>query len=403
MVEMTAIPRWLILGGAAALALATGAGGYWLGQLRPVAEPAQAEAKAASDKAEPRHNDAPAELVLDAAQIRASGIEVEAVSDVMFAGEVTASGRIVPAANAEAQTTARVAGTVVRLVAKLGDRVRVGTPLAVIDSREVAEARAAHARAARSETLADATFAREATLYRKRVTAQAEYQQAAAARDAARVDTRLAAENLRALGVSAGSSGSRTFTLTAPIAGAVVAVDTRAGETVDAAKALFRIADQRIVWAELLVPARELGRVAVGGRATLEAQGEGHSHTGRIKSLSPTIDPATGAATAIVEIGNTNGELAVGKLVTARIASRSGSATRGALSVPRDAVQEVDGKSLVFVRTQRGFTPREVTRGPGTGARTAVLSGLKPGERIAVANAFILRAELGKGEAEHDH
>lgn len=71
--------------------------------------------------------------------------------------------------------------------------------------------------------------------------------------------------------------------------------------------------------------------------------------------------------------------------------------------VPRDALQEVEGRTVAFVKVPRGFEARPVTVRPGTADRAAVLAGLKAGEAIAVVNSFILKAELMKGEAEHEH
>jgi cobalt-zinc-cadmium efflux system membrane fusion protein len=57
----------------------------------------------------------------------------------------------------------------------------------------------------------------------------------------------------------------------------------------------------------------------------------------------------------------------------------------------------------VFVRTPRGFVVRPVTVGTGSDAAVPIISGLRVGERVATVNAFVLKAELGKAEAEHDH
>ena len=71
--------------------------------------------------------------------------------------------------------------------------------------------------------------------------------------------------------------------------------------------------------------------------------------------------------------------------------------------VPRAAVQEIGGESVVFVRTPEGFEKREVVLGRGDQDGVEVVFGLDPGERYAAANTFVLKAELGKSEAEHSH
>ena len=71
--------------------------------------------------------------------------------------------------------------------------------------------------------------------------------------------------------------------------------------------------------------------------------------------------------------------------------------------VPRAAVQEIGGESVVFVRTPDGFAKREVVLGRGDREGVEVVFGLDEGERYAAANTFVLKAELGKSEAEHAH
>src|SRR5690606_4744831 len=75
----------------------------------------------------------------------------------------------------------------------------------------------------------------------------------------------------------------------------------------------------------------------------------------------------------------------------------------GALSVPSEAVQTVDGATVVFVQTSEGFRAQPVLAGRQAGGATEILRGLTGAEKVAAANAFLLKAELAKGEAEHGH
>lgn len=335
-------------------------------------------------------------------QLRAAGIKTARLTDSPLAGEVIASGQIVPAQSARAEVTARTPGVVVRLLRQLGDPVSIGTPLAVIDSREAAEAQAAHAQAMRAETLARANYQRERSLFDQKVTARADFEKAHAEYDAARIAREAAAEALRALGAAPGGRGtSRLVEVRSPIAGRVTAVETTPGTYVAADAELFEVADQRVVWAELSIPGRDVGRVRIGQRIEVIPQGESLAHPGRIRFVSPAIDPVTGAAKAVARLDNSVGELAIGKVVTARITSAEGGPS--GLMVPRDALQEVEGRTVAFVKVPQGFEARTVTARPGTSDRTAILSGLKSGDEIAVVNSFILKAELMKSEAEHEH
>lgn len=398
----------------ALIALATALAGGAAGYLLRGATPAGVEAAHADEKGGDSHADEhgakehaeggakaePSIVQLTTDQIRAAGIETAAIASSPLTGEIIASGRIVPAQSSRAEVTARTSGVVVRLLRRLGDPVEAGTPLAQLDSREVAEAQAAYARASRDVDLARAAFRREQTLFEQKVTARADYEQAGAALDTATIARDAAAEGLRALGATPGG-GSRLTQLRSPIGGRVTAVETTPGAYVNAETKLFEVASQATVWVELNVPGGEVLRVRQGQRVEVMPQGEAHTHSGRLQFVSPAIDPVSGAAKAVVELANPAGELAIGKLVTARILTTDDGPS--GLMAPRDAIQEVEGRTVVFVRVPNGFEARPVTVRPGTSALVAVLSGLRPGEQIAVVNSFILKAELMKGEAEHDH
>ena len=390
-----------LIGGAAIIALVGGGAGYVLrGQAAHSDEAAQSAKSGGDAEAEA----APTEgtIMVTEAQLRTAGIVVAAVGEGFAGGEVTTAGVLVPPTQSVGHVTARTSGVVVRILRQLGDRVAVGDALAVIDSREVAEAQGASARARRAAEAARTVLAREESLFRQRVTARQDYEAAQAAYDAARIDAQQAEQALRALGAGTGGGTTRLMTLRSPIAGEVTSVSVTPGEYVPPERELFQVADPRTVWAELMIPARDIQRVLVGQTIMLSVQGSDHPHTGRIRFLSPAVDPATGAAKAIATIDNRDGDLRVGQNVSARVTTPGSDGQRVPV-VPRSAIQEVEGRSVVFVRTPRGFVMRPVTVGTGNDAAVPIISGLRVGERVATVNAFVLKAELGKAEAEHDH
>jgi cobalt-zinc-cadmium efflux system membrane fusion protein len=390
-----------LIGGAAIIALVGGGAGYVLrGDAAQSDEAAQSVETGGDAEAEA----APGEgtIMVTEAQLRTAGIVVAAVEEGFAGGEVTTAGVLVPPTQSVGHVTARTSGVVVRILRQLGDRVAVGDALAVIDSREVAEAQGAAARARRAAEAARTVLAREESLFRQRVTARQDYEAAQAAYDAARIEASQAEQALRALGAGTGGGTTRLMTLRSPVAGEVTSVTVTPGEYVPPERELFQVADPRTVWAELMIPARDIQRVRVGQTMMLSVQGSDHPHTGRIRFLSPAVDPATGAAKAIATIDNRDGDLRVGQNVSARVTTPESDGQRVPV-VPRSAIQEVEGRSVVFVRTPRGFVVRPVTVGTGSDAAVPIISGLRVGERVATVNAFVLKAELGKAEAEHDH
>jgi cobalt-zinc-cadmium efflux system membrane fusion protein len=100
-------------------------------------------------------------------------------------------------------------------------------------------------------------------------------------------------------------------------------------------------------------------------------------------------------------LDNRAGQWRVGEAVTASI-TLAGDGGESVVSVPATAIQTVEGKSVVFVRTKKGFQAVPVVLGDRAGANMIVRSGLKGNEQIAISNSFALKAELGKGEAAHE-
>jgi membrane fusion protein, heavy metal efflux system len=120
----------------------------------------------------------------------------------------------------------------------------------------------------------------------------------------------------------------------------------------------------------------------------------GASLPAEVRSVTSALDPQTRAATVVLTLRDRAG-VAVGEAVQARIRPRaSGPAL---IVVPEEAVQRLDGRDAVFLRTDKGFRVQSVQVGARSGGRATVLAGLTPGQSIATRNAFLLKAELGKG------
>ena len=121
---------------------------------------------------------------------------------------------------------------------------------------------------------------------------------------------------------------------------------------------------------------------------------------GKIVFKSPMLNPETRSARVVAQISNKSGVWQPGAFVTAGIVVEE---QKAPLVVPKTALQTVGKDQVVFVRTPEGFEKREVVLGRTDGQSTEIVFGLDPGEEIAVANTFTLKAELGKSEASHAH
>ena len=119
--------------------------------------------------------------------------------------------------------------------------------------------------------------------------------------------------------------------------------------------------------------------------------GDGQNIEGRVRSVTPALDATTRTATAVIDAPGA--QLVPGRGVRVRMFISAGSASgNSAIVVPEEAVQSVEGKDVVFVRTSTGFKPQSIVTGQRSAGRIEIVSGLPAGSAIATKNAFHLKA-----------
>ena len=193
--------------------------------------------------------------------------------------------------------------------------------------------------------------------------------------------------------------------LTAPLAGTVTKRELARGEVVNTETEAFVVADLSNVWVMLTVYPRDLDTVAPGQPVTLRSPGL-EPVEAMIDYLSPTVDEETRTATARVVLDNPEGRWRPGLFVTGVINTGSRKRPNGTAGddsqgvvIPRSALQEIEGRTAVFVQNADGFEPRFVEVGETGGDTVRIVRGLKPGERYVATNGFTLKAELGPRRA----
>lgn len=191
----------------------------------------------------------------------------------------------------------------------------------------------------------------------------------------------------------------QSYSVVSPLDGVVTARDANAGEQTGD-RPLFTVADLSSVWAELSVFPRDVAKIRVGQTARVRSVDTGLSTDGKVIYIAPFGSSSNQTLTARVQLENRNRNWPPGLYVTAEVMLTS---TPVALAVASESLQSLDGRAVVFVMGEHGFEPRPVERGRSNEDFTEVLAGLRAGETYATKNSFILKAELGKGEAEHEH
>jgi cobalt-zinc-cadmium efflux system membrane fusion protein len=379
-----------LYGAVAAAVLLAGAGGFALSTLvnRPAA-PAEEEHGEEGEHAEGGGS----EVKLTPQQATAAGIAVVTVSHG-GAGDLRLTGRVEAAPSARAAVAAPVSGAVVRLLVAPGSNVGAGGGLAVIRSAEGAAVRAESVAAGAEAEAARAALAREERLFKAGVTARQDFEAARAAAARASAEAVAARAKVSAAGAP-GASGETV--VRSPIGGVVTALQVAPGGFVAQGGAVAEVANPANVEVVFNAPAEAAAKLRVG--APLKVIGpDGSEADAVIVGIAPLAQGATGAA--IVRARPSGGRLTPGAAVSAAIATEAA----GYPTVPSEAVQTVAGSSVVFVAEADGFRAQPVTPGRSGAGYTQIIAGLKGGERIAGRGAFVLKAELAKGEAEHgDH
>lgn len=346
-----------------------------------------------ASESEADHADEEGIVRLTEEQISTSDIEIIPVEVSSLDAEIIAQGSVAPSPQGQAVLSAGAEGRVSRINKRLGDAVGRGETVATIESREAAAISSDVASAASRAELARTRYEREQRLFEERVTARADLETARA-----ELQQAVAEANRARQAASASSVSGRFIAIRSPISGRVTAAPAVLGSYVTPQDELFRISNTNQIQIEAAVPPEDARKIASGDPARVETP-EGEI-AARVLAVTPSADLENRSAIVVLSPG-ANAGLVPGEYVRVHIRPRAGATASSALVVPTEAVQSVEGREVVFVRTPTGFRTQPVRTGARSGDRVEIVEGIAAGTRIAGRNAFLLKAELGRGETEH--
>jgi membrane fusion protein, heavy metal efflux system len=402
-----------MIGGVAILA---GGAAFWiLPEARTALAPLIRVAKGvpSAQPAERGHDHGPPGVIkLTTDQIAKARIEVAEVGGCTISRQVTVPGTVTPDADRVGRVAAKVVGTVAELRKRLGDSAVKGEVIAVLESREVADAKSEYLAARLANELQQELTARDKSLWEGRAVPEQQYIKSRNAAAQAEMRLNIARQKLLALGVEADEVAAlpkspegllRNQNVRAPIGGQIVERRVDLGAPVGREgqeSEIYVIADLSSLWVDLSVPTSDLANVAMGQPVAVVARQAGLRADARVIFVSPLLQADTRSARVIAAMDNVSMAWRPGVFVTAQISIAEQPVE---LCVPRAALQTIEGQQNLFVRTEEGFEKREVVIGRGDDTHVEIVFGLDPGEVIATTRTFVLKAELGKGEAGHDH
>jgi len=317
--------------------------------------------------------------------------QLAAAEKIELAGELKATGSVVPDISREVPVISLANGRVVDIRARLDDNVKKGQLLLKVQSPDVTNAFDAYLKAANDEQMANKAYVRMQDLYQHGAVSQAVLEQAEDTEKDAKADLTAAEEQLTTLGVDKDHPSS-VVNVYAPISGVIVAQNVTnaaaAGVALSGSATAFTIADLSRVWVVCDVYENDIPRLQLGQEAKIAINAyPDRPLAGRVSDIGPILDPSLRTAKVRIEVANP-GFLKLGMFATATFTSR---VKETHAAVPADAILHLHDRDWVFVPAGGNqFRRTEVHTGQMiTGNRQEVLSGLEPGRQV-VANALLL-------------
>jgi membrane fusion protein, heavy metal efflux system len=312
------------------------------------------------------------------------------------------AGRILANENRLAHLSARVPGRIVAVYANLGDRVKEGDRLLLLDSPAFGEAQLEYRKARTTLGVTEKALERAKALIDRGAIGAGEYQRRDADYENARADLHEAEEKLHLLGMTEREiqrlaakklphAEVAQVSLRAPFTGEVIERNATIGEVIDPNKMLFTVADLSTVWVRADFPEQQAGRLKTG--LTIEVRVSAYPDTvfrGAITYVGAVIDPATRTVTARADVSNPDRRLRPEMFAEVTLMTDE----QSVLSVPRGAVQQVGNRLVTFVvRGPRRFEPREVTIGEASEDYIQVNSGLAADDQVVTQGSYALKSE----------
>jgi len=342
-------------------------------------------------------------------QIAGAGIVVETAGPAQIKTTLELPGEITLNRDKVAHVVPRLAGVVSSVRKNLGDPVRKGEVIAVIDSRELAGLKSEYLASIKKRELAGITFEREENLFEKKISSEQDYLSSRQSFEEAEITMEAAAQKLYALGLSkadlkglseASQAELTGYAVRAPFDGVIIEKDISLGEAIKEDADIFMIADLSTVWVEVTIYAKDLNLVQPGQKVTVGSKPLGLEQQGTLTYLGSLVGGQTRAAKGLVVLPNSDRKWRPGLFVSVVVLQQEVAVP---VAVSAEAIQTYRDWSVVFTQFGNFFEVRPLELGRRDEQWVEVIEGLSAGEKYASRNSFILKAELGKAGATHEH
>lgn len=359
----------------------------------------------ADNKADEGHEHEDEKITLTAQQLAEQGLKIGTVAAGPVDQVKALSGKLVVNTDQQAHVSPNFSGHVEQVNVALGQTVTKGQPLAVLSVPELIDQQANLRIAQENLNLAQQDYLREKQLCSQGISAKQDYQRAENYYRQAQISIQAAQSRLNALGASAGNNGR--FIIRAPMSGVISQKDIVVGENVQLADQLFVIEQLKELWLEFNLPQQLAGQLQAEQLIHFRVNGATQDYTAQVQSLTSQADVQTGRLVVRAKLLSQAKELRPNVLVNVLIVRP---AVKNALRIMRSAVQDIESKKTVFLiaSEQKGqiqLKPQQVEIGQSSsdGEWLEVLSGVSSGQKYISQGSFLLKSELEKDEAGHEH
>ncbi len=333
-------------------------------------------------------------------QLKQNGVQIMTAGPARIKASLQLIGEIRLNEDRTVHVVPRLAGIVESVRANAGDQVKKGQVLAVISSQSLSDQRSELLAAQKRLSLARTTYEREKTLWEEKISAEQDYQQARAAMQEAQIMAQSAQQKLAALGATPSSSNLTQYEIRSPIDGVITDKRISTGTVTKEDDNIFVISDLSTVWVDLTVRAEDIGALKTGQKGTVKSTAFDAQDVGAVSYIGALVGEQTRTAKARIVLANPKGIWRPGLPVNVNLVA-------GEVDVPvaisTDAIQTIGDRQVVFGRYGNLLEARPLELGRSDGKFVEVLSGLIVDEKYAGTNSFLIKAEIGKSSAGHDH
>ena len=345
------------------------------------------------------------EIQLTSQQMVEQGLKVAVASTGLVEKLTTLPGKLVVNTDQQAHISPNFSGYIEQVNVALGQSVQKGQTLAVLIVPELIDQQANLRMAQANLDLARKDYQREQQLWSQGISAKQDYQRAENAYRQAQITVQSSQARLNALGASGNNNGR--FLIKAPISGVISKKDIVVGENVQLADQLFVIENLKDLWLEFNLPNTSNIHLQVGQILNFKTNGSDQNYQAKVQTLNPQADLQTGRLQVRAKVTTQADVLRPNVLVNVFVTDAQ---AKTALRVQKKALQQVEGKPVVFVieSEEKGLVhlkaqPIEVGVSSQDGQWLEVISGLTEGQKYIADGSFLLKSELEKDEAGHGH